>query len=268
MTFAGAAALTTFAGAQAADLPPIMQPVAPPPVEFASGWYLRGDIGVSNQRVRSLHNVLYDTPGTSVTNLAKGFDSAPFFGIGIGYQFNNWLRFDVTGEYRAKAVFRGLDTYTPEPGSPTGVGADDYYASKSEWVALANAYVDLGTWYGVTPFVGAGVGAAYNMISNFRDINVPTGGVAYAGRGTQWNFAWAAHAGLAYRVSPGLTLELASRYLYLGDAQSGDLITYTGGNAVNNPMHFRNIDSHDLKFGVRWMFDQPAPIYAPLVTKG
>ena len=26
-----------------------------------------------------------------------------FFGVGVGYEFNNWLRFDVTGEYRAKA---------------------------------------------------------------------------------------------------------------------------------------------------------------------
>jgi opacity protein-like surface antigen len=268
MALAGAAALTTFTAAGAADLPPIYAPAPAPVVDFAGGWYLRGDIGVSNQNVKSLFNVLYDTAG-SVTNLAKSFDSGPTFGIGIGYQLNSWLRFDVTGEYRAKTTFRGLDIYSPEPNSPTGVGVDDYYANKHEWVAMANAYVDLGTWYGFTPFVGAGVGAAYNVISNFRDVNVATNGLAYADRAGKWNLAWAAHAGVAYRVSPAFTVELAYRYLHLGDAQSGDLITYTGVSTVNNPMHFRGIDSHDLKLGVRWMFDQPAPYYAPpLMTKG
>ena len=39
---------------------------------------------------------------------------------------------------------------------------DNYAASKSELGRLANAYVDLGTWWCMTPFIGAGVGAAHN----------------------------------------------------------------------------------------------------------
>ena len=42
--------------------------------------------------------------------------------------------------------------------SRAGVGADTYNGTKSEWVVLANAYVDLGTWWCMTPFIGAGVG--------------------------------------------------------------------------------------------------------------
>ena len=34
------------------------------------------------------------------------------FGGGIGYEFNNWLRFDVTGEYRTKAEFKAIGSYT------------------------------------------------------------------------------------------------------------------------------------------------------------
>jgi hypothetical protein len=37
----------------------------PPPVEDFGGWYLRGDIGFSNQQVKKLDNALYYTPGTS-----------------------------------------------------------------------------------------------------------------------------------------------------------------------------------------------------------
>ena len=38
-------------------------------------------------------------------------------------------------------------------------GADTYHATKSEWLGLGNGYVDLGTWWCMTPFIGAGVGA-------------------------------------------------------------------------------------------------------------
>ena len=34
---------------------------------------------------------------------------------------------------------------------------------------LANGYVDLGTWWCVTPFIGAGVGTARVTIANYTD---------------------------------------------------------------------------------------------------
>ena len=34
---------------------------------------------------------------------------------------------------------------------------------------MVNGYVDLGTWSGITPYVGAGVGFAYNKLSGFTD---------------------------------------------------------------------------------------------------
>jgi opacity protein-like surface antigen len=254
--------------ARAADMAYPLPP--PPPVHEFSGWYLRGDIGMSNQRVKSLFNVLYATADT-VTNISKGFDSGVTYGVGAGYQFNNWFRMDVTGEYRGKTNFRGLDVYTPEPNSGTGVGADDYYASKSEWLFLSNFYVDLGTWWCLTPFIGAGIGASRNTIHDFRDVNVPTQGVAYGVDASKWNFAWALYAGVGYEVTPNVTLELAYRYVDLGDAASGDLRTYNGISTINNPMEIRGITSHDVRLGMRWKFDAfvPPPPYAPpLIRKG
>ena len=96
-----------------------------------------------------------------------------------------------------------------------------------------------------------------------------------ASTASKFNFAWAAHAGVAYKVTPNVTIEFAYRYVDLGDALSGDLITYLGQNTVNNPMHFRNITSHDFKFGVRWLLDsgrkyEPMPMhhYPPLMRRG
>ena len=273
MALAGVAALLTTA-AKAADMPQMM----PPPVYvpqcpgggygggpygnecFAGGWYLRGDIGMSNQKVKSLFNVLYDSVD-SVDTVQKDFGSAPIFGLGIGYQFNNWLRGDLTGEYRGGAVFHGLDIV----GAGGGLYTDEYRAIKSEWLLLANMYADLGTWGGFTPFVGFGIGGSRNTISGFLDVctTCPGGGVAHGADTSKFNFAWAIHAGVGYKVTNNVTVEFAYRYVSLGDALGGDLRTYDGQNFVNNPMHFRDITSHDFKLGVRWMLDA-GPVYAPV----
>src|ERR1700748_2669684 len=100
--------------AQAADYSqplPAPQPifVQPAPVQdIAQGWYLGGDIGFSNQQVGSIFNENYNSSDfTSVNNIYKSFDAAPLFGLGIGYNINDWLRVDVTGEYRGSANFQG-----------------------------------------------------------------------------------------------------------------------------------------------------------------
>jgi len=276
-SFISAVALFAVAaqtGARAADLP--LPPLAPPPIEeyVASGWYLRGDIGMSNQGVKELFNQQYTT-ASSVQTVQKDFDSAPLFGLGFGYQWNTWLRTDVTGEYRGKANFHGLDIVKT---STNTMLTDQYTGSKSEWLVLANIYADLGTWYSFTPFIGAGIGASYNTISNFTDTcatvsGCPGGSVATGATASKWNFAWAVHAGVSYKVNSQLSLEFAYRYVDLGNAMSGDLMTFQGTNNVYNPMEFRRITSHDVKFGVRWLLEPPMPeqrpvMLPPLIRKG
>ncbi len=91
--------------------------------------------------------------------------------------------------------------------------------------------------------------------------------MAYADAASKSNFAWAIHGGLAYEVSRSFTVELAYRYVNLGSGVTGDIIAFDGTNTVVNPMHFKTITSHDVKFGVRWML-QPEPAYAPVMTRG
>jgi opacity protein-like surface antigen len=256
--------------ANAADLPP--QPICVPRAqahlwpgvplcaEEFGGWYLRGDIGITNQKVDKLENVLLP-PSTQHVNAE--FDSAGLFGIGAGYQFNNWLRVDVTGEYRGNSDFHGLDVVRFGGSTQT----NEYRATKSEWLVLANAYLDLGTWWCVTPFVGAGIGASRVNVSSFVDVNTPTGGVAYAPNESKWNLAWALHAGLAFQASNNLAIELAYRYTNLGDGHVGDAVTFNGINDIYNPTTFKDITSHDVKLGLRWTCcDAPPP--PPIITKG
>ncbi len=266
---AGAATLISSA-AFAADMPIAPPPAyAPPVIEDFGGWYLRGDIGFSNQRVDRLNNALDAGNLTSVQK--NSFNTAGIFGLGAGYRFNSWFRADITGEFRGNSQFYGTDQIS----YVGGVGTDTYRATKSEWVVLGNAYVDLGTWWCVTPFIGAGIGGARVSISNFTDAGIANNGggalpgLALADDVAKWNFAWAAHAGLAYKVSPNFTVELAYRYLDMGNGMTGDLRTFDGVNLVNNPMTFKSITSHDLKLGVRWNLDNPPPVYQPpLIRKG
>ena len=268
---AGAASLLSSV-AFAADMPSIMPAppmYAPPPVEDFGGWYLRGDIGFSNQKVRRLNNAL-DTTYTS-SSQTLDFGTAGIFGLGVGYKVNNWFRADVTGEYRGNSNFFGKDVLT----FPGGFNTDTYHATKSEWVVLANAYVDLGTWWCMTPFIGAGVGGARVTIANFTDQSITNAGLgaqpglAFGDNVSKWNLAWALHAGVAYKVTPNFTVELAYRYLDMGDGLTGDLRTFDGTNAIVNPTTFKGITSHDLKLGVRWDLSNP-PAYAPppLMRKG
>ena len=162
---AGVAALLSTA-ALAADLPPrLLPPPAVPVAVVTGGWYLRGDVGIGIQRFSDFnHNQLnpnFVWPASWEIQQTKMGDTS-FVGFGIGYAWYNWFRFDVTGEYRTKADLKVIGSYagTADFCPPQGLGPsqmcfDNIQAEHSAWVTLANAYVDLGTWWCLTPFVGA-----------------------------------------------------------------------------------------------------------------
>lgn len=240
-------------------LPPHCMAPPPPPqivVEEFGGWYIRGDIGMTNQGVTELFNANYPSTANLIVR-DKNFESGMFWGLGVGYKWNSWMRFDVTGEYRGETGFHGLDTW-----DDAGTARfNNYTGKKSEWLFLFNAYADLGTWGNVTPFIGAGIGFARIGIHSMRDIGTDGTNVtlAYADSGYSWNIAYALHAGLAYEVTKNLSIEFAYRYTYLGDGISGTLIAYDG-SGTTPPMQFRGIDSHDLKLGIRYQFASAAPV--------
>jgi opacity protein-like surface antigen len=267
-----AGALALFAPmAQAADMPGL-PPVYPPQIEeyaAASGWYLRGDIGMTNQKMKNMHHARYDDPGTAVQQHDFGWDSSMFFGLGVGYKFNDWFRADLTGEYRGRSNLHGSDSVTFTGGS----GVDNYSGSKSEWLVLANAYVDLGTWWCITPYVGAGIGTARVNIIGFRDdgfnyqpalapasLNNST---YYADDASKWNFAWALHAGITYKVTQSMSIDFGYRYTDLGSGMTGGGRTFDNSVISSRPFTFNHITSHDLKLGVRWMLE-PAPQVQPV----
>jgi opacity protein-like surface antigen len=268
---------TAALAADMAIAPPPPQMYAPQPqVEDFGGWYLRGDIGVTNTQGKLFAPAYLDASTISYAQRNHEFTGGGSFGIGAGYQFNSWFRADVTGEYRSKVHFSGTDYANINFGGLIGVRpiGDTYAGGYQSWVGLLNVYADLGTWWCITPFVGFGVGGAHNTFSGLSDlttVNLGGGtgsGLYQASSASQNSFAWAAHAGLAYKASNSLTVELAYRYLDMGTAITGGGSTFDGFRS-NRAFEFRDLTSHDLKLGVRWNLDS-APAYAPppLMRKG
>ena len=97
-------------------------------------------------------------------------------GIGIGYQVTDYLRVDVTGDYVFEADVKGNSCVQTVNkvcgggayfGQPTGTFKDN--TSVERFDLLANAYLDLGTYGSITPYVGAGIGGShvnYDKLSN------------------------------------------------------------------------------------------------------
>jgi opacity protein-like surface antigen len=281
---AGAVSLLSTASL-AADLPP---PLPPPPMMMRApvavetgGWYLRGDVGVGMQDFKQFQHTQTNTAfvwPASWEIVQKDMKSATFVGFGVGYAWNNWARFDFTGEYRTKVPFKVLGRYTEF--CPSGNCFDLYDGNHSAWVLMANAYLDLGTWWCVTPFIGVGAGGAYSTVHSVTDIGFISGpgttGFGYSGQDSfsKWTFAWALHAGLAYNVTNTFKVEFAYRYLNMGNVQTavvdcaGSGCTGTGGPRAFYTL--TNFDSHDFRIGMRWMLQPEAPMYAPppLMRKG
>ncbi|HEY4925832.1 MAG TPA: porin family protein [Roseiarcus sp.] len=282
--------MTTLA--RAADLLPPPPPMEPAPLEY-SGWYLRGDVGVGvqtgNINLNLSPNPLIGLPADAFNSFYNpSISAAALFDVGVGYQINNWLRFDVTAEYRGGSHFQALEQ-VGIPSQSTQF-ADFYRADVSSFIGLFNGYVDIGTWYGVTPFVGAGVGFANNHLSGLTDTGFayigpgangsPTGG--YSSDGSKTSFAWALMTGVDFNVTQNLKLELGYRFLDYGALKSGVSHCFNGtgagggfsvancGGSGNFLSTNRELYSQDFRLGLRWAFaDVPTyePEPQPLVRK-
>jgi opacity protein-like surface antigen len=281
LALAGAAVMASTA-ALAADFPPPMQPppvYAPPAPVETGGWYLRGDVGVGRQSFDHFDFTQTANQSTFIWPASwridqKDIGDTAFVGLGAGYAFNNWFRVDATGEYRISAKFKALGSYTEF--CPNGRCFDLYDGQHQAVVAMVNAYIDLGTWWCVTPFIGAGVGGAWHRTTSLTDIGFISDGSTGFGFAEKdhehWTFAWAVHAGLSYSVSNNLKLEFAYRYLNMGDVETAIIGCNSGGCAGNGPRAFytlTNFNSSDFKLGMRWMLNyEPPAAPPPLMRRG
>lgn len=205
----GVVALLAAGPAWAADvLPPPAPSVEISDDATASCLYSRIDIGVA----------IHERPVISVGG-GTDVDPTGFVDVGIGCQ--------LLETFRVEAVLSGRVPY--DLGS--GVSAD-----MQSTAAFLNLTYDITNYAGWTPYIGGGVGASYNRLT---DVSAPVG----ASDGEELSFAWNVHMGVSYDMTPQTKIDMGYRLTDLGKARSG-----------GTPFTVDDLMAHEFKIGMRYHF--------------
>ncbi len=126
---------------------------------------------------------------------------------------------------------------------------------------MVNGYVDLGTYVGITPYVGGGLGYTYvdwGPLSDSLFCTGPACPVALLANsehdGDQsWRFTYAAMVGLAYDVSTNLKVDLGYRYRRIEGGpmfafDPGSIAAGASGTQADDP----GFSSHEVRIGLRY----------------
>jgi len=141
-------------------------------------------------------------------------------------------------------------------------------------VFMANAYIDLGTWWCITPYIGGGVGGAFQRITGLTDVGHNadgTGGFGLtSGDSGAWGLAWNVQAGLTYNVTRNFKVDFNWRFLELGSPQSAVVFCQNTPACPGAFFTLRDLSSQDFRIGLRWMLtpEPPPPVFPAVVSKG
>src|SRR5690606_32177822 len=130
----------------------------------------------------------------------------------------------------------------------------------SALLLMANAYVDLGTYHGVTPYVGAGIGGAYVQWDDL--VNDATTGLVVHEGASNWRFAWALMAGASYCLTENLQLDAGYRFTRI---EGGRMFEESGLGV--GPGFGVGFYGHEVRAGLRYALGGPSlPCSVPRVV--
>ena len=121
---------------------------------------------------------------------------------GLGYQWGHAWRADLTGHYNSE-----------NQDKIANIGEESFAQSH----ILANAYWDLGSLEGFTPYLGGGLGIAY--VRSATTIGTQTTRVLQI---TTKDFSYAFHSGVSVDISDKMKLDIGYSYIAVGDNNSQD----------------------------------------------
>ena len=254
--------VVTSAGlGEAADLyePSIVEHDPERAVEFGSGWYLRGDLGAT---LWNRPRISFDAPQFVTPSTVSGIDLENTISVsgGFGYRFDRYFRADVTLDYHTETDYEARLAGDCLTGTSNCTSVET--AILADYVLLANAYADLGNFKGFSPYVGAGIGAAWMEWSRYNsrvtcNSNCDSFTAPYVAdiphrTSDHWRFAYALMAGLGYDFTENLTLDLGYRFLSIADGQMTQEVTQNGQQGAVN---YDDLYAHEIRVGLRYKID-------------
>lgn len=248
---AGAADLGTYEyGGSIKDAPPVFAPAAP--MATPGNCYFRGDVGYSvSQDPTAKWTVTDGVTGNFLTDNVDtlDFENTWFAEAGVGCgSGSRGFRGELVFGYHGERKFDG----EPGPWNPAGPPPldDPMHFNITSYTAMFNVYKDLGVYSGFTPYLGAGIGVAYNKLDEVYFTQNPALVNRIEGD-DELSFAWSLMAGVGYQVSNNVILDLGYRYLDMGKAESGRV---DSANFVNPRVKVDDLDAHEFKIGFRYHF--------------
>lgn len=240
---------------------PVPAPV-PIPV-YKADYYIRGDIGIglSDSMGLTEEGLVYDqdTLGDDVRvpgSWAQEDGNWPMtFGIGVGRYWTDNFRTDLTLDWvrQQKGVIDGTMTFTNFDGDDVTASMHDE-TTKEAAVFLANAYFDFGgsETRRFTPYIGAGIGFALNMLNRTSQVSEDVGPGALteyeaSNKSTTVTLAAAAMVGFTYDLGNSALLDINYRYLHIGGSDIGLNIADS-----RSTVSFDAQNEHQLRAGVRF----------------
>ncbi|HTO29586.1 MAG TPA: outer membrane protein [Pararhizobium sp.] len=197
-----------------------------------AGFYIRGDLGYSGWAGEGDPSLQAFDPVAGTSDTAT-FDDVrfgrPFSGsLGVGYQFNDMVRADLTGDYFSGRFDASGEADFACAGEAIGTScAGDARADYRAIGIMANGYVDLATLAGFTPYLGAGLGVTR---LDWSDVSLTTecvpGAIACSGAAaatqslngdSSWRFTYALMAGVSYDITERLKFDVNYRYSQIDD---------------------------------------------------
>jgi len=141
---------------------------------------------------------------------------------------------DLTGDYGWRGKYQATTTL-----GNTVAGKIDSFT------VMGNAYVDLGTWNGFTPYIGAGIGAANLIFSAYENGSAIAPMASTAGPVQRWNLAWAAMAGVSFRIYDHTLLDVGYRHIDMGDVSGGP----------SRQLTVKKLSGDEIRIGFRYLLD-------------
>lgn len=213
-----------------------------PVVESRRSFYLRLD-GMYGEydKPEMVENGIYDLTGEEV-------DGGWSLGGGIGYFFSQNVRGDVTVEKRFATEASG--NLNNMASGIAGVRTFDLDST----LVMFNLYYDFDNRSRFTPYIGAGLGVAYNKTKDGR-VALTGGGTGTIAGDSRTDAAGALMAGVSVALLDRLDLDIGYRFLYLGKTTTGPLVATSGGQTItSNDPTLENLHAHEIKFGLRYDF--------------
>jgi opacity protein-like surface antigen len=212
--------------------------------------YVRGDLGgafSTNTDVTDVNSSASNALLGPGVRISGDSGNSVIFGAGVGGRITPLFRADATLSYMPSFQFRGTDNL--------GLASTET-ADIDSFVGLVNGYVDFNglapnMFGGFQPYVDAGIGFAVNHVGTTHASLF--GATATLSDETHTSFAWGAGAGVAYAIQPNILLDLAYKYLDLGEVRTGTTLNVAGVTAQVGAAK-AGLQAHTVTLGVRVSF--------------